>query len=85
MNAAAAIASITDSSGAVRPGFQLAVTSAWEAGNNAGDGFEPDFAMPREPGPHSDELILVLRGARIIAVGWSDGSWAVDVTDALVD
>ena len=63
---------------------QQVANSLWQAGNDAGSGFDPELdgeaAQQVADLEGTDNVALVSKGGRLLAVAWLHGAWAVDVT-----
>ena len=66
----------------VKPRVQALANKAWDRGNDAGQGFNPelDDELAGELDEHSENVLLVQDGDKLLAIAWSHGAWAVDVT-----
>lgn len=66
----------------VRPQAMAEAHKLWREMNDEGRGFNPDLDDELEGhlGEYSGDVLLVLDGARLLAIAWVHGPWAVDVT-----
>jgi hypothetical protein len=66
----------------VKPRVQALANKAWDHGNGSGRGFNPDLDDELEGTieKHTANVLLVQDGDKLLAIAWSHGAWAVDVT-----
>jgi hypothetical protein len=71
--------------GNVKPSVQRQANRLWDAGNDAGEGFNPELDDELEGtlDEHGEDVLLVEDGDKLLAIAWAYGPWAVDVTDKL--
>lgn len=83
-------ARITNTAREARAAFAGDVRRAYNNGDDNGDGFEPDSAIPafvldeaEATGTCAPDLDIYVVGDRLLVVGDKGGDWAVDITAAM--